>query len=258
MVDGGFVLLWRKFFDHKYWSEKRVFSRAEAWLDCWGNMAAFDAHEKISGGRRMQLERGQFVASDRFLERRWRWSRGKVRRFLAECVAAGELLRVTMMNGGCSENDTAGGTIYAVVNYEDYQPRSTSNGTTERPLTVPPTDQREAKKASKTKSPKGPIGPRWKVVPESWAGPTDKHCELAVKHGLDVEIEAQKYRAHEYPRAKTDADRTFTSWLLKAAEFKKKRNGNGRSPPTNADDATARVIAFRRSLDNVSLSGTHD
>jgi hypothetical protein len=253
--DGGFLLLWRKLFEHDYWKEKRVFSRAEAFIDCWGNLAAFDDHKRIVGGRRVTVRRGQFVASDRFLERRWKWSRSKVRRFIQGAIVGGELVRVRTVNGWCSKDDTAGGTIYAVVNYELYQPRDTASDTALGPRRDRVGAKDKQDKARETNK-KPNMGPRWRVCPESWKGPNEKHRELAAKHGLDVEVEAMKFRAHEYDRPKTDPDRTFTSWLLKAAEFRARRNGNGR--PASMEEATARVIEFRRSLDELPLNGTHD
>lgn len=141
MANDGFSLIWRRFQEHPYWAEKRVFSRAEAWIDCWAFMASFRRRHVITGGISVDLERSQFLASDRFLERRWSWSRGKVRRFIAECVVRGELGRVRVVNGGCSSDDTAGGTVYAVVKYEDYQNPYTADDTSERPAK----DQRRTK-----------------------------------------------------------------------------------------------------------------
>jgi hypothetical protein len=147
----GFGLIWRRFQRHRFWAEKRVFNRAEAWLDCWLFMAAYEAHSRVVAGITTRLERGQFIASERFLERRWSWSRGRVRRFIQDCIDNGEILRVSSVNGGCAVDDNAGGTVYLVVNYEECQLRSTTDGTTDGPATVPLTDQIETSKRKKKK-----------------------------------------------------------------------------------------------------------
>lgn len=131
MADGGYKKLWNKAFDHPFWTEKRVFSRWEAWTDCWANMAAWKDHERMVSGKSVSLKRGEFIASDRFLERRWRWSRGKVRRFMAELVDKNMLETRDCVNGGCSIDGTSGGTTYLVVTYEHHQGGGTRDGTTD-------------------------------------------------------------------------------------------------------------------------------
>lgn len=126
------MLLFRRFFEHPYWTEKRVYSRAEAWLDCWANMAAWADHKKLVGSRQVDLKRGEFLASDRFLMKRWGWSRGKVRRWIEAATEANEI-RPT--------SETSDGTIYLVVNYGLMQPGGTSLETE----TVPPSDQDRTK-----------------------------------------------------------------------------------------------------------------
>src|SRR5882672_5928379 len=78
----GFFPLHRKFFDHWLWSESRVFSRAEAWIDLMA-MAAISDCKRTSNGITYDLKRGQVIASERFLAKRWRWSRSKYRSFIS-------------------------------------------------------------------------------------------------------------------------------------------------------------------------------
>ena len=44
MIDLGFILLYRKFFNGKYWRQRRVFSKAEAFLSLL-EKAQFKEHE---------------------------------------------------------------------------------------------------------------------------------------------------------------------------------------------------------------------
>jgi hypothetical protein len=145
-VEGGYSLLWRRFFEHRYWIERRAFNRAEAFLDCFANLAAWKDHVAIVGGVSTPVARGEFIASDRFLEKRWQWSRGKVRRFMADAIHEGELERVRSMSGGCAMDGTTGGTVYRVVKYEEYQNPWSRNDATDDTVERPLTDQRERKK----------------------------------------------------------------------------------------------------------------
>jgi hypothetical protein len=116
--DGGYLRLYRRALrdvEHggdPLWNEPRVWSRAEAWTHLM-TMAAHTAHYKtLPGGRVLHLERGEFVASLRFLGRRWGWNKDKVARFLATLVSSlGRLVR--------TNRDTDGDT-YLVVNFDYY------------------------------------------------------------------------------------------------------------------------------------------
>ena len=80
-MNEGFVRLSRSFFDHYLWSEERVYSRAEAWLDLVAQ-CAYEPHKRMVANRLVEIPRGGIVASERFLSDRWQWSRTKVRAFL--------------------------------------------------------------------------------------------------------------------------------------------------------------------------------
>jgi len=78
----AFIRLNRKLFDHFLWTEKRVFSRAEAWIDLIQLVSYTNNNEKIIGGVKVVWERGQYPVSYLFLSQRWHWSVSKVRAFL--------------------------------------------------------------------------------------------------------------------------------------------------------------------------------
>lgn len=118
MADEGFILLWRRFFGHRYWTERRRYSRAEAWIDLIG-MAAFRDREVLIGQQRLQLERGELIASLRYLEHRWRWAMKSVRLFMDGAVASSELVL---------KSTTSKGSIYRIVKYEDYQSLGHTSG----------------------------------------------------------------------------------------------------------------------------------
>lgn len=71
-----------RIFDGPFAQEERVYSRFEAYLDLC-QRAAHSPHTQLLRGKLMHLKIGEQTASERFLEKRWNWSRTKVRSFLS-------------------------------------------------------------------------------------------------------------------------------------------------------------------------------
>jgi hypothetical protein len=200
---GGHINLHRGLRDHPYWEDPE---RLRAWIDILF-MAAWKKHRRLVGTAQIEVDRGQFIASERFLSARWGWSRGKVRRFLEAAQEANEIEPT---------GDTSDGTTYRVVKYDDYQTDRPSNGTRNSTSNGPATDQREEGKEGE--GIKAPSKKRWRFVPEDWE-PKQDHRDKAKKLGLDLGAEVEAYRDHEYKDPKTDPDRTFNQWLRNAEKF---------------------------------------
>jgi hypothetical protein len=117
----GFIPLHRKFFDHEFWTEKREFSKAEAWIDLI-QLARYDKSETVEfiDNKRITWGYGQLVGSVRFLKKRWNWkSNSKVERFL-------EILKKCFM----IEIKTGQGiNIITLCNFDTYDVRNNSNRT---------------------------------------------------------------------------------------------------------------------------------
>ena len=129
VVDGyGYLLVSRKFFVSDLWTEPREYSRAEAWLDLV-QLAAWADHHQLVRGQRIFVPRGNLIASERFLARRWGWSsRGKVRRFMASLMNSGRL-----KTGPETDREPAQITI---SNYDAYQlPRTSGEPKTDQQRT---------------------------------------------------------------------------------------------------------------------------
>ena len=80
---GGYIMLYRSFQDSAFWEERRVFSRAEAWLDIL--MAArWQEEPKEIQIKNVTLlcHRGEVLYSSKTWAKRWGWSESKVQRFL--------------------------------------------------------------------------------------------------------------------------------------------------------------------------------
>jgi len=80
-MNRGYIKLWRKIWSHKFFHEKRKFSRFEAWIDLI-MLANGKDKEIIFDGKPLLIKRGQFLTSQRRLADRWRWSKTKTRDFL--------------------------------------------------------------------------------------------------------------------------------------------------------------------------------
>lgn len=94
----GFIPIRRSLFNHFLYKEDRVFSRFEAWLDLI-QMATFqDENTRMIKGKVIICQKGQLVASVRFLEQRWKWSRHKVCDYL-ELLRSQDMLSVDNENG---------------------------------------------------------------------------------------------------------------------------------------------------------------
>jgi hypothetical protein len=68
-------------------------------------------------------------------------------------------------------------------------------------------------------------------LPADWT-PTPEHHERAAAARLNVDHEADKFRAHAASNGRTAVcwNAAFTTWLLKAVEFGAQRRGVARAP----------------------------
>lgn len=77
----GWIKLHRRLQLHWLWEEKRVFSRAEAWIDLL-MMANHQDTRFVLGNELISAQRGEVITSELKLMARWGWSKAKVRAFL--------------------------------------------------------------------------------------------------------------------------------------------------------------------------------
>ena len=127
----GYIKLWRKIWSHKFFLEKRKFSRFEALLDMFMQANGKDK-EIIFDGKPLLIKRGQFLTSQRQLAARWDWSKTKTREFLYSLQNHDHSIEII------SDRKKS---IITILNYDIYNPlhrdeKTTENGkekTTERP-----------------------------------------------------------------------------------------------------------------------------
>jgi len=84
------------------WNEPRELSQWEALMDL-RQLAAWAPHERYIGGTRVRLDRGDVLLSLRQAATRWRWSTGRIQRFLRILIEMGYLTK---------QERTADGDIY--------------------------------------------------------------------------------------------------------------------------------------------------
>lgn len=122
----GYIKLWRASVDNKFYFTE-PFTKWQAWMDLLllANHKEFYTHEVR--GITVEIKRGQVLAGEQFLADRWKWSRGKVRRYL-EQLEGKTVQQIVQQKSNII-------TIISIVNWEIYQGDSTidstANGTTD-------------------------------------------------------------------------------------------------------------------------------
>lgn len=106
----GWVKIHRSITDHWLYTEKRVYSKLEAWYDILLTVNYVD-NKKVIKGRLYEVKRGESTLSFDSWGKRWNWDKSKVRRFFS-------LLQKDEMITLKCDNTT---THLTVCKYESYQ-----------------------------------------------------------------------------------------------------------------------------------------
>ena len=214
-----YVAIARKAYDSDiFWTEKRTFSRWEAWEDII-QLAAWAAHRfTIPRGEVVMLERGETPPlSLSYLSARWQWTTKQVRYFLRLCQKEGRLQ---------PGQRTQLGHTYVLVNYVAYQPLGAQAGQgqgTPRAHLGQETETGKEEKEGKRDTAR-PKQERKGRLPETWE-PDESHRRIATEKELSVVEELERFRDWARAGAVTRADwsATFRNWLRND-----RYRGNGR------------------------------
>jgi hypothetical protein len=118
----GWAKIYRSLADHELWLAE-PFTYGQAWVDIFLNANHAPGSFMVKR-QRVSLERGQLGWSEITMTERWKWSRGKVRRFLKRLSSDG---MIEQQAGHLTS-------VITICNYDDYQGNQkegdTSNGTT--------------------------------------------------------------------------------------------------------------------------------
>ena len=136
---GGWIKLWRKIREHPFYTERKVFSKLEAWLDLLLT-ANHQDHKFLLGGSVIEARRGEVITSELTLMERWRWSKSKVRRFIKGLADE----RMVIKKADSKK------TSILIINFETYQ----GNETAEEPQK----DRRKTAKDTQSRRKEGKEG----------------------------------------------------------------------------------------------------
>jgi hypothetical protein len=110
LTDRGIIAIARKLLRHERFAPE-PFTEREAWI--WMLCAAaFAPHRKQVGRIEVELKRGQFAASLRFMAKEWGWTEARVRRFLSKLRGPDALIDAV---------SDAGVSIITICKYDVYQ-----------------------------------------------------------------------------------------------------------------------------------------
>jgi hypothetical protein len=201
------------------------------------HLAQYKDGVRIVGGTVIQLPRGCFLASLRFLAVRWNWSKTRVDRFLKALQDPGVgKLEVFSTN--------ANGTVYRLVNYNTYaNPRDSNedanrdsnedgDGTEMGQITTSTSGNTMYKEtAAEVGRFLETVGSKWKLKQgiNDWAVQIEGEAQYA---GIDIPQAIRECAEYWQARRGTpQPDRAIRNWLSKAKEISQ-RNGTTRDTPS--------------------------
>ena len=153
MARKGWIKLWHKLGDSPLWLSE-PFTRGQAWVDLL-LMASTQETDRP----------GAVCCSIRYLARRWKWSKGKVSRFIDYLEKDGTVFRT--QNG--PQNGTRHGTLLTIAKYRRYQIDRTQNRTEDEPQNEPENGHIEEDK-EKAVRPADADGTGDRRIPEAFRG----------------------------------------------------------------------------------------
>lgn len=116
----GYIKLYRKIQENELWKERRVFSKAEAWIDILMEVQHTTEPTKVILGMTvLTCTRGESLKSLETWGERWGWHKSKVRRFL-KLLVDNSMIEL--------KNDTVT-TRLKVCQYDEYQGERNANET---------------------------------------------------------------------------------------------------------------------------------
>lgn len=139
---------------HRGWQDSLIFdgdefSRRDAWV--WMiEQAAYKAKSVRVGTSTINIERGQFTASIRFMAQAFGWHRNRVSRFLDQ------LRNAEMIGTDCGTEGGTGQLVITISKYEEFQLSLDDSGTPSGTGSGTPAGQNRKKEtSSKNKEPEG-------------------------------------------------------------------------------------------------------
>lgn len=133
----GWVKIHRKILDNPLYTSE-PFTRIQAWIDLI-LIANYKDGFFMQRGIRVDVKRGQVGHSIDTLAKRWKWSRGKVERFIFLLENDSQIVR--------QKNNVT--TLLSIINYDEYQADDNTNSKANGHQTVKQTDTNKKEKKVK-------------------------------------------------------------------------------------------------------------
>ena len=199
----GWIKLHRQLQDHWLWKEKRVFSKAEAWLDLLMS-ANHSSNDIVIKNIILTCLPGQTLQSLETLSKHWGWSRSKVKRFLDLLSKRGKIE---------TANETVTSRI-TICNWAIYQISETDTGTDDG------TNTKQKRNTCETGTDTN------KNVNNNKKDKNDKEKAVDIFTDIPIELDTQKFRDSwneyiEYRKQRKDKPLTTIGTRKKWAQLAK-------------------------------------
>jgi hypothetical protein len=135
----NFFFVNRKLLHSDRWLSEK-FTRGQAWIDLFGLAQHSKGFIRIRGIK-ITLERGQLAYSQLKLSKRWKWSRGKVRRYLKELENDNDISLKTIHQTGQQIKFVT--TLITIIGYSNWQGDNTASNTANGHQTGQQTDTKQ-------------------------------------------------------------------------------------------------------------------
>lgn len=122
-IDSGYIELYRAITDHWIWTNDEPFDKRSAWVDLL-LMANHKDNNVFMNGSVIEVKRGQRITSTTLLAERWKWSRGKVRKYLS-LLESQNMIKTTA--------EPRQYTLITIVNYSNWQGSRSAQKPTKSP-----------------------------------------------------------------------------------------------------------------------------
>lgn len=219
----GFIKLWRKSIDNPLYFDE-PFTRWQAWTDLI-LMANHKPGIIRPRGVRVEVKRGQVGMSQVTMSSRWKWSRGKVKRFLDELETVQQIVQ--------QKNNVS--SLITIVNYDNYSSDGTADSTANSTANGQQTDTnknvKNVKKEDINAETDGDLSPQPKkfilkfdyekgdfdkTLPEVWL-----QVWIDAYPAVDILAEISKAKAWLFSnpkKRKKDLKRFLTGWMSRCQE----------------------------------------
>jgi hypothetical protein len=257
MSERGVFAIDRSAWEHDFLADDQPFSRREAWF--WlVSEAAWKPHRRRIAGKVIELDRGQYVGSLRFIASKWHWSEPRVRRFLSGLISEGMV----------DAKADAGVTVITICNYDKYQ--RVSLPTDAKPESDDDAEATQERRKVEDKENKeitptslrsvGERAKRGTRLPDAWEPTPPDHATSLMLVGAErLRVELEKFRDYWAAQpgqrgVKLDWNATFRNWIRNVRPINGNRNSNPRATGHDAILAAA-TRAARKIAGDDGLAG---